>query len=783
MDPSIGRPIRRKEDHRLLTGRGEFSDDHTVAGQAHAVMVRSPYAHARIQSIDSAVARQMPGVLGIFTGADCVADGLGHIPHSPFPSTDFDMKLHAPGKSVGEGEFIGDHIPLPADKARYVGEPIAMVVAETRAQAADAAEAIHIDYELLPAVTGTVAAADPAAPRLWDALDDNVFVETFFGDEAAAEAAFAGADHVVKMSYDIGRVTGVPMEPRSALGIFDQATGRYTLYAGSGGIVRQKREMASVLGEDIRNIRVYALDVGGNFGTRNRVYVEFPLVLWAAKKVGRPVKFTCERSESFVSDYQGRDLVVDMELALDKDGNFLALRSSNLSNVGAKCVSLSPLSKGSGIITGSYHIPHAYLRSRATFSNTPPTNAYRSSGRPEIIFCVERLVETAARELGFDAIALRRRNLVREDEMPYRNAVGMVYDSGKYEKSLDMVMKLADWDGFDARKRDAAARGRLLGRGVAHYVESSIGTPVEQAEIHVRPDDRRIDVVIGTQPSGQGHETSFAQVAAQYLGLPLEQVQIVLGDTDIVKVGGGSHSGRSMRMAGTVIVKASEVFIERAKRIAEEVLEVSVPDLEYVDGCVRVAGTDKSIDLFTLQREAEKLTNLPEDLQGGLSVIQDNEMHTPVFPNGCHVCEVELDEDTGTVEIVRYSTVDDVGRAINPLIVDGQTHGGIVQGVGQAMWEQCVFDDDGQPLCGSFMDYGMPRADHFPSFATELNEVPSPTNPLGVKAGGEGGTTPALAVIVNAAMDALKDYNIRDLKMPLTPLSVWQAMRDAGRRG
>ena len=481
-----------------------------------------------------------------------------------------------------------------------------------------------------------------------------------------------------------------------------------------------------------------------------------------------------------MSDYQGRDLIVDMELALDSEGNFLALRSSNLSNVGAKCVSLSPLSKGSGIITGSYHIPHAHLRSRATFSNTPPTNAYRSSGRPEIIFCIERMVETAARECGFDPIALRRRNLVREDEMPYRNAVGMVYDSGKYEKSLDMAIALSDWDGFEARKREAASRGKLLGRGVAHYVESSIGTPVEQAEIHVRPDDNRIDVVIGTQPSGQGHETSFAQVAAEYLGLPISQVQIVLGDTDIVKVGGGSHSGRSMRMAGTVIVKAVNVFIERAKRIAEEVLEVSVPDLEYVDGCIRVAGTDKQIDLFDLQRQAMQRTDLPEDLQGGLSVIQDNEMHTPVFPNGCHVCEMEIDQETGVPQITRYNAIDDVGRAINPLIVDGQTHGGIVQGVGQAMWEQCVFDEDGQPLCGSFMDYGMPRADHFPSFATELNEVPSPTNPLGVKAGGEGGTTPALAVIVNAAINALREkYDIRDLQMPLTPLTLWQAMQDA----
>jgi carbon-monoxide dehydrogenase large subunit len=655
-----------------------------------------------------------------------------------------------------------------------------MVVAGTRDQARDAAEAVEVDWEPLPAVTATAAAAEPGAPRLWDEIPGNVFIETFFGDREATEAAFARADHVVHMSYDIGRVTGVPMEPRSALGVYDEKSGRYTLYAGSGGAVRQKREMATVLNEKQENIRVLSYDVGGNFGTRNRVYVEFPLVIWASRRVGRPVKWTAERSESFVSDYQGRDLIVDMELALDKEGKFLALRSSNLSNCGARCVSLSPLSKGSGIITGSYHIPAAYLRSRATFSNTPPTNAYRSSGRPEIIFCVERLVETAAKELGFDPIQLRRRNLVRADEMPYRNAVGMVYDSGEYEKSLDMVMELSDWDGFAARRAEAWKRGNLLGRGVAHYVESSIGTPVEQAEIHVLPDENRVDVVIGTQPSGQGHETSFAQVAAQWLGLPVEKVRIVLGDTDIVKVGGGSHSGRSMRMAGTVIVKTADALIAKGKRIAEHVLEASAADIEFADGKFTVKGTDRSIGLFDLAAAANaKRNELPDELRDGLSAVESNEMHTPVFPNGCHICEIEVDEETGAPEIVRYATVDDVGRAINPLIVDGQTHGGIVQGVGQALWEQCVFDVDGQPLCGSFMDYGMPRADQFPSFVTALNEVPSPTNPLGVKAGGEGGTTPALAVIVNAVVDALSDYGVRDLKMPLTPLSIWRAMRAA----
>lgn len=776
MDGAIGQPLRRKEDHRLLTGNGRFSDDHSLPDQCWAVMVRCPYAHAVIKGVDKSKALSMPGVLGVFTGVDCEADGLGPIQHSPFPSTQFDMKLHGPGCKVGDDSFAGINTLLPTDKGRYVGEGIAMVVAETKEQAAEAAEVVEIDYEILPPVTQTRAAAAGDAPNLYDEIPDNVFVETFFGDEAATKEAFAKADHVIKMSFDIPRVTGVPMEPRSALGVYDPNQEKYTVYAGSGGTVRQKREIASILGVENNQVRVYALDVGGNFGTRNRLFVEFPLVAWASRKVGRPVKLTVDRSEAFVSDYQGRDLIVDMELALDADGTFQALRSSNISNVGAKCVSLSPLSKGSGIITGSYRIPLAHLRSRATFSNTPPTNAYRSSGRPEIIYCIECMVEKTARTLGFDPIELRRKNLVTAEEMPYRNAVGMHYDSGEYEKSLDMVMGLNDWDEFEARKAEARSRGKILGRGVAHYVESSIGTPVEQAELHVRIEKGQLDLVIGTQPSGQGHETSFAQVASEFLGLPVEQVNVIVGDTDVVKVGGGSHSGRSMRMAGTVIIKASEAMIEKGRRIAELVFEASLEDIVFKDGVFAVTGTDRRLNLLELGAEAAKI-ELPKDLTDGLSVIEDNEMHTPVFPNGCHICEIEIDIDTGAPQIVRYAAVDDVGRAINPLIVDGQTHGGIVQGVGQAMWEECVFDGDGQPLCGSFMDYGMPRADHFPNFDTALNEVPSPTNPLGVKAGGEGGTTPAPAVITNAVINALQDYDVEHIKMPLTPLKIWRVMQ------
>ena len=526
-----------------------------------------------------------------------------------------------------------------------------------------------------------------------------------------------------------------------------------------------------MLGVEPDRVRIHAYDVGGNFGTRNRCYVEFPLAAWSSRRLGRPVKCTVERGEALVSDYQGRDLVTEVTLAFDADGAILGLRAENLSNAGARCVSLSPLSKGSGIVTGSYRVPVAWLRSRATFSNTPPTNAYRSSGRPECIFAIERLIEAAAGELGIDAVELRRRNLVAPDEMPYCNAVGMTYDSGEYEKSLDMALGLSDPDGFAARKRQAEARGRLLGRGVAHYVESSVGTPVEQARMRVFGQDRRVDVVIGTQPSGQGHETSFAQVAAERLGLPVEDIRIVMGDTDIVKIGGGSHSGRSMRMAGTVIVMAVEALIEDAKPIAAGLLEAAEIDIDFADGRFSVAGTDREATLYEVAGAAEG---------GELRIVADNEMHTPVFPNGCHVCELEIDPETGAADIVRYAAVDDVGRAINPLIVDGQTHGGIVQGVGQAMWEVCVNDPESQqPLAGSFMDYALPRADRLPFFATALNEVPSPTNPLGIKAGGEGGTTPALAVIVNAILDALKPFGVADLTMPATPFRVWSAIQAA----
>ena len=761
---AIGKPLQRKEDHRLITGKGRFTDDFSLEGQTWAWMVRSPYPHARIINIDKTEALAMPGVLAVLTGADCLADGLNPIQHNPVPSTQFDVKLRGPNDTP---IFTGKHLLLPVDKVRFVGEAVAMVVAETREQANLAAELVSIEYEELPWVISSEDAVADTAPKLWDDLPSNVLVDSTFGDIAETNAAFDRAEHVVTMKTHIGRVTGVPLEPRAALANYDIDTQRYTLYAGSGGAVRQKKELSEVLGEDQKNVRILSFDVGGNFGTRNRAYVEFGLVMWASKKIARPVKFRAERSESFLTDYQGRDLVTEVSLAMDKNGRFLAMRADNLSNVGYCCVSLSPLSKGSGLITGSYDIPYATLRARAVFSNTMATQAYRSSGRPEVTFAIERLVDKAARQIGMDRLEIRRRNMITPSQMPYVNAIGSTYDSGEYEINMNRALKLADWDGVAQRRVDAGSRGKLFGLGFANYVESSIGSPKERADIIVR--QNTIEVVIGTQPTGQGHETSFAQVTADLLHVPFENVFITIGDTDIVTAGGGSHSGRSMRHAATVIALATQDLIERGRVVAAEILNVPVEQVLFNEG-VFSGPNQQQWDWYGLAAQA-----------GDLRVRRDNEMHTPVFPNGTCICEIEIDPNTGSLEITRYATVDDVGRCINPLIVHGQTHGGIAQGVGQALWEQCYVDlHSGQPQVGSFMDYGMPRFDNLPSFKTEIAEVLSPTNPFGVKAGGEGGTTPALAVIVSAIEDALMPVcGPVELSMPITPLKIWSAIDQA----
>jgi aerobic carbon-monoxide dehydrogenase large subunit len=757
----IGQPRRRTEDARLLRGQGRFTDDVSRPGQAYAAIVRSPHPHARIVAIDGRAASAMPGVLAVLTGADVVTDGLRPIPHSPVPSNRYDLPLRAPG---GGAIFFGPHVLLPADKARHVGEAVAMVVAETAGGAEDAAARVHVTWDPRPFVTGTAEAAEGKAPAVWDEVPSNVCVDCAFGsDETAVEAAFARASHVVAHAFHLGRVSGLPIEPRAALGAYDATTGGYLLHAGSGGAFRQRRELAEVLGVPPERVRVISGDVGGNFGTKNRVYVEYGLVLWAARRLGRPVKYTATRAETLVSDYQGRDLVTRVALALDAGGRFLALRADNVSNVGARAVSFSPLGKGSALVTGNYDVPLARVRARAVFTNTVPTQAYRSSGRPEVTFAIERLVDLAAARTGIDRLELRRRNLVDAPKMPYTNPFGMVYDSGRYAENMERAQRLAGWDGFPARRAEARGRGRWLGRGLANYVESSVGTPREQARLRVRQDV--VEVVIGTQPAGQGHETSFAQVAADRLGLDPASIRILLGDTDVVRFGGGTHSGRSMRMAGAVIALAADDLITEGTRRAAQVLEAAEADVTYARGRFTVAGTDRGVGLF--------------ELPGELAVARDNEMHEPVFPNGCHVCEVEIDPETGALRLLRYAAVDDVGRAVNPLIVEGQTHGGIVQGLGQALAEACVVDEAGQTLTGSLLDYALPRAADVPSFATQLNEVPSPTNPLGIKAGGEGGTTPAPAVVASAVADALAPLGVGDLTLPLTPAAIWRAIRAA----
>ena len=715
----IGQPVRRKEDLRLVRGAGRYSDDMGLPNQAYASVLRAPQAHARIVNINAEAARAAHGVLCVLTGHEVEADGLKPIPPDFLflGSLEFQRSLPDPILVNKDGSpiFESPYPLLPRDRVRYIGQAVAMVVAETLARAKDATELIEIDYEELPAVTATAAAAESDAPRLWDHAPSNVCLDAELGDKDATEAAFARAAHVVKIDTWIQRVTGVPMETRSAVGSYDAESGRYTLYAGSGGVVRAKREISDILDVPFDAVHVIAHDIGGNFGTKNSLFPEHPLVVWAAKKIGRPVKWTCERTEAFLSDYQGRDLVSETELALDAKGNFLALRGSNLSNIGAYASSIIPLRKGVGIMSGLYRIPAAHFRARAVMSNTPPTIPYRSAGRPEAMFVIERLIDMACDLHGFDPVKLRRRNLIRPNELPYRNPTGVTYDNGEYERAMDDALALGQWDGFHKRRREAKKRGKLRGIGLANYIELTMGNPRERAEVIVRPDG--VDVIVGTLSSGQGHETSFTQCVSEWLGVPFEEVRLVQGDTDIVPVGGGSHSGRSMRFAGVVMGRATDKVIERGREIASILLGAGNKPVNFAQGKFSMAEGGGEVGLYEVARAALKCGDLPEHLKGPLAAEHDEVFKVGGFPYGSHVCEVEIDPDTGALEIIRYAAVDDVGHAINPMILEGQAHGGIAQGVGQALWEQCVYDESsGQLLSASFSDYAMPHAHNLPSF-------------------------------------------------------------------
>ena len=758
----FGKPVLRKDDARLLVGEGCYSDDINLPGQAYACFVRSPHANARVRRIDTTTALATPRVLAALTGKDAVADGVGPLTHSPMPGNPYEEMVRPP-----DVVFVAPHPPMPDDRARFAGEIVAMIIAETPAAARDGADRVVVEWIPLPAVTASIAAAATDAPIVWDETGSNVCVDAQVGDAAAVEAAFSRAAHVVRLDTWVHRITGVPMEPRAAVGSWDAASGRYTVHAGAGGLGRTQTGVAGALGVPESAVRVVARDVGGNFGTRNSCYPEFALVAWAARRLGRPVKWTAERREAFLADYHGRDLAARAELALDADGTFLAFRGANTSNVGAHAVSFHPLNKGMALTATVYRMPAASVRGRAVITNTSPTTPYRSSGRPEVMFIMERLIDLAARRHGFDRLELRRKNLVRAAAMPHRNSVGVVYDSGDYQAALDRAVALAEWAGFESRRAEARRRGRYRGIGVANYIELNTGFPRERAHITVHPEGR-VDLVLGTLSSGQGHATSFAQLLVEWLGVELSQVQLVTGDTDVTVVGGGAHSARALRLAAIVMAKASDQIVEKGRRIAARLLEAAEADIEFAAPRFRVKGTDRAVNLFEAARAAP------------LDGLSDETMPQPSFPYGCAVCEVEVDPDTGVVELVRYTTVDDCGRAVNPMILHGQTHGGIAQGVGQALWESCAYDrESGQLLSATLMDYALPRADMLPAFTTEISEVPSTSHPLGLRGGGEGGTTPALGAVVNAIVDALAELGVEHIEMPATSERVWQAIRAA----
>ncbi len=772
----IGKSVPRREDARLLTGGGRYADDFILPGQAYASAVRSPHAHATIVSIDVAAATALPGVLAVLTAADAAADGLRPIPHSPVPANPHEVPLR---NLDGSDFFIAPHPVLAADAVRYVGEPVAVVVAESLAAAMDAAERVDIVYLPHPAVARSEDALAPEAPSVWSDHGSNRCIDSEAGDREATKAAFAQATHVVRLQTAINRVTGVPMELRAALGFYDPAAAQYTVYTSAGGgVIRQRDDIAGALGVAKDAVRVVSGDVGGNFGIRNNTCPEFVLVAWAAKRVGRPVKWACDRRDAFLTDFHGRDLASEAELALDENGNFLALRGVNTSNLGASAISFVPLAKGIAVSSSVYRIPVSHMRGVGVVTNTAPTSAYRSAGRPEVMFVLERLIDIACHRHGFDRLAVRLQNLVPPDAMPYRNPLGLVYDSGDYPASLRRAAQLGDWANFAARQADARSRGRCRGIGIAASIELNTGAPRERAELTIDPAGT-VELVLGTMSAGQGHETSFAQMVSEWLGVEPEQVRLVTGDTDRVQAGGGSASARSMRLGSWVTAIAADQIVEKGKRIAAAMLEVAEADIEFVAPHFVVTGTDRSIGLFEAAAAALG-DDVPPGLRGPLAGVADQVMSIPSYAYTSAVCEVEIDPETGLVEIVGYVSVDDCGRAVNPMLIHGQSHGGIAQGIGQALWEECAYDrDTGQLLSGSLLDYAMPRADTLPLFTTEISEIPSTTNPLGMRGGSEGGITPGLAAVANAIVDALAEFGVEHIELPATPERIWRAIRNS----
>jgi aerobic carbon-monoxide dehydrogenase large subunit len=777
----IGRPMPRWEDLRLVRGAGRYTDDASVPGEAYAVFARARHAHARIAGIDVAAARGHPGVLAVLTGDDYVADGHVGMSHFPNPADALDVRVPSFQPSSERKILDERQLPLAVGRVRYVGEAVAMVVAESMLAARDAAEAVKIDYEVLPAVTDVLAALANDAPVLWPGSSGNVALDREFGNRAEVEAIFAGAHLVVAQTIRNQRTASAFMEPRSALGSYDAAENSYTLISGCQGVHRIRHPLALCLNVAPERVRVICPDVGGAFGSRTNLYPEQVVVCWAARRLGRPVKWTADRNEAFLTDYTARDLVTAARLAFDRRGRMLALALELTANIGAHTVSYVPLSNGYRVAPTVYDVPLACVRLRGVMTNTVPTAPFRGAGRPEATAVMERLVDIAAKRLRIDRIELRRRNLISRDKLPHRTATGLTYDSGDFAGNLARALEIADWKGFAARRRAARKRGRLLGIGVANYVETPVGMPHERVALKVAGENR-VDLVVGTQSSGQGHETTFRQVIADALGVPPAAVNFVGGDSTLLASGGGTHSDRSMRLAGSLMMETSRGVIEKARRIAALMLETAQSDISYSDGLFVAPNSNRRLTLFDIAGAMEGLSGLPEDLRGPLSAEATFTGRIPAYPTGAAVCEVELDPETGGIEIRRYSSVDDGGQAINPLILHGQVHGGVAQGAGQAMLEHAAYEPaSGELLSASFLDYAMPRADHFPSFDVELTEDPTKGNVLRVKGGGEAGITPSPAALINAVVDALGEFGIEHLDMPATPERVWAAIRGASK--
>ena len=766
----IGQPVPRTEDPVLVRGHGRYTDDVNLPGQAHAVMVRSRDAHGVIRNIDTKAARTMPGVLAIYTAADLT--GYGPLKCAlPLKSRD-GSPLKAPPRAA-----------LAADKVRFVGDPVACVVAQTVTQAKDAAEAVAFDIEPLPAVTRASDGAKSGAPQLYDNVPGNIALDFHYGDSEKTASAFAKAAHTVKLDIVNTRLVVAAMEPRSAIGGFDKADGKWTLTSCSQGVFGMKTSLMDVLGAPADKVRVLTGNVGGSFGMKAAVYPEYVCILHAARALGRPVKWTDERSGSFVSDHHGRDHEMTGELALDSDGHFLALRFTGFGNMGAYLNPVSPLMSTMNAVKNTasvYRTPLIEVSTKCVYTNTTLVSAYRGAGRPEGNYYVERLIDSAAHEMGIDRVELRRRNLIRPKEMPYDAASGMTYDSGDFPALLKHAVELSDLKGFAKRKRDSKKRGKLRGLGVGCFLEVTAPPNKEMGGIRFEANGD-VTIITGTLDYGQGHAAPYAQVLGDRLGIPFDKIKLLQGDSDELIAGGGTGGSRSITASGTAIVEASAKVIEAGKQIAAHVLEASAGDIEFDKGRFVIAGTDRSIGIMELAANLRRGLKLPAGTPSSLDVKHASEPIPSAFPNGCHIAEVEIDPQTGVTEVVKYSAVNDFGTVINPLLVDGQVHGGVVQGIGQALMEIAVYDADGQLVTGSFMDYAMPRAHDAPAFVTESHPVPAKSNPLGTKGCGEAGCAGALGSVMNAVVDALSDLGIRHIDMPASAPRVWQAIQDAQR--